>query len=399
MFLKDKYKLGVFERIKARLVAGGDYVSRLDAGETASPTVNPTTRRKMAKQSQGEDREGHMDMELSEDMGGTPRASQGNNMNQRHKCASFEPMDGDLYVYNIEVRLGVHVVDLLVCWKRKKKLVLLRLGADTSERESQDGDYMICVGSCDESRKEHRKETVEALAEDIDQHQGEDGAEEGDASHTEASQVHTKGGCRKTYRALEYVDKSGSHVVHSLMEHDITTTFTDTSLGLHDNGEGQVSVLMTLIPGYVHMRRSKIKTTTLSSTESGQVAPCEATTYAKRDRTMLLNLSYERRKPQWSSIGQQAFHLTDGDQRSYVNRKRSRTRRSIAFEGVRKKESVLSRIDIVIVTLNTWTEVRDTGVPNEDRDRERILYIQMGILSFKFLFLFIVLSSYLFHKT
>ena len=26
-------KLGVFERIKARLVAGGDYVSRLDAGE------------------------------------------------------------------------------------------------------------------------------------------------------------------------------------------------------------------------------------------------------------------------------------------------------------------------------------------------------------------------------
>ena len=137
------------------------------------------------------------------------------------------------------------------------------------------------------------------------------------------------------------------------MEHDITTTCIDTSHGLYDNGEGQVSVLMTLIPGYVHMRRSKIKTTTLSSTESGQVAPCEATTYAKRDKTMLLNLSYERRKPQRSSIGQQVFHLTDGDQRSYVNRKRSRTRRSIAFEGVKKKESVLSRIDIVTVTLDT----------------------------------------------
>ena len=106
-----------------------------------------------------------------------------------------------------------------------------------------------------------------------------------------------------------------------------------------------------------------------------------------------------RGENQRSSIGHQVFHLTDGDQRSYVKRKRSRTRRSIAFEGVKKKESVLSRIDIVTVTLDTRTEVGDTGVPNEDRDRERILYIQMGILSFKFLFLFIVLSSYLFHKT
>ena len=329
----------------------------------------------MAEQSQGEDREGHMDMELSEDMGGTPRASQGNNMNQRHKCASLEPMDGDLYVYNIEVRLGVHVVDLLVCWKRKKKLVLLRLGADTSERESQDGDYMICVGSCDESRKEHRKETVEALAEDIDQHQGEDGAEEGDASHTEASQVHTKGGCRKTYRALEYVDKSGSHVVHSLVEHDITTTFTDTSYGLHDNGEGQVSVLMTMNPGYVHMMRSKIKTTTLSLTYSEQVALCEATTYAKRDKTMLLDLSYERGKPRRNLIGQQGSHLTDGDQGSYVNRKRGRTRRSNAFEGVKKRESVLTRTDGVTATLDTRTDVRDAGGLNKDRDREWILWI------------------------
>ena len=59
----------------------------------------------------------------------------------------------------------------------------------------------------------------------------------------------------------------------------------------------------------------------------------------------------------------------------------------------------MSRIDMVTVTLDTWTEVRDTGVPHEDRDRERILYIQMGILSFKISFLFIVLSSYLFHKT
>ena len=42
MFLKDKFKLGEFERTKARLVVGGDYVTEQDAGETASPTVKPT---------------------------------------------------------------------------------------------------------------------------------------------------------------------------------------------------------------------------------------------------------------------------------------------------------------------------------------------------------------------
>ena len=46
MFLKDKYLAsGAFDRIKARLVAGGDFVNTADAdiGETSSPTVNPIT--------------------------------------------------------------------------------------------------------------------------------------------------------------------------------------------------------------------------------------------------------------------------------------------------------------------------------------------------------------------
>ena len=44
MFLKDKFFAdGTFERIKARLVAGGDFLSAAESGETASPTVNPTT--------------------------------------------------------------------------------------------------------------------------------------------------------------------------------------------------------------------------------------------------------------------------------------------------------------------------------------------------------------------
>jgi hypothetical protein len=44
MFLKDKFLAdGLFERIKARLVAGGDFLSAAESGETASPTVNPIT--------------------------------------------------------------------------------------------------------------------------------------------------------------------------------------------------------------------------------------------------------------------------------------------------------------------------------------------------------------------
>jgi len=36
MFLKDKFFAdGVFERIKARLVAGGDFLSAAEAGETS----------------------------------------------------------------------------------------------------------------------------------------------------------------------------------------------------------------------------------------------------------------------------------------------------------------------------------------------------------------------------
>ncbi len=44
MFLKDKYLAsGAFDRIKVRLVAGGDFVNTKDAdiGETSSPTVTP----------------------------------------------------------------------------------------------------------------------------------------------------------------------------------------------------------------------------------------------------------------------------------------------------------------------------------------------------------------------
>ena len=44
MFLKDKYiSSGDFERVKARLVVGGDYVEPAGIGETSSPTVNPVT--------------------------------------------------------------------------------------------------------------------------------------------------------------------------------------------------------------------------------------------------------------------------------------------------------------------------------------------------------------------
>ena len=136
-----------------------------------------------------------MDMELSEDMCGAPQTSQGYNMfvNHRYKCTSLEPMNGDPYVYNIEVRLGVHVVYLLVCWKRKERLVFLRLSAETFERANQNGVYVICVGSCEESREDHRKESVEALAEYIDQQQSEDGAAEGDALHTGAKGSAYKG--------------------------------------------------------------------------------------------------------------------------------------------------------------------------------------------------------------
>ena len=40
-FMKDKFKLGEFGCTKAILVVGGDYVAEKDAGEMASPTVNP----------------------------------------------------------------------------------------------------------------------------------------------------------------------------------------------------------------------------------------------------------------------------------------------------------------------------------------------------------------------
>jgi hypothetical protein len=44
MFLKDKFLAdGLFDRIKARLVAGGDFLSAAESGEVTSPTVNPIT--------------------------------------------------------------------------------------------------------------------------------------------------------------------------------------------------------------------------------------------------------------------------------------------------------------------------------------------------------------------
>ncbi len=44
MFLKEKLLAnGEFDRMKARLVAGGNFVDARSVGETNAPTVNPFT--------------------------------------------------------------------------------------------------------------------------------------------------------------------------------------------------------------------------------------------------------------------------------------------------------------------------------------------------------------------
>jgi hypothetical protein len=441
MFLKHKYKLGVFERIKARLVAGGDYVSRLDAGETASPTVNPTTIMMMINIAAVEDMEisahdikgaflltevdpnepemfirldrevasvlcdvkpnmaeyrdnkGHLYMKLRKYLYGLPQASHRFNkfMDHRLKLMGFKPLAGDPCAYtrgkgDTKVNIGIHVDDLLVCGRREARLKFLsQLSKETFEYTSQDGDRISYLGMTIQktdkgykvSQEDYRKELLTRFAEDINQYQGEGGAPAGDALFTKIdkdpptdrihylgmvmstlylarltradilfptvylatkSQAPTNGDYQKLCRVLKYVKKSGDFGVTFLKESGITATiYTDASHGLHNDGKGQVGVIMTLGSGYVQARTSKIKMITLSSTESEQVALCEATTYARWARKMLLDLGYEMKTPTKLYMdNKSAIWLTE-NMGSFARNKHIMIRRNYTLEGIADK--------------------------------------------------------------
>ena len=112
------------------------------------------------------------------------------------------------------------------------------------------------------------------------------------------SQSPTVDDYQKLCRILKYVKRGPDYGVLFRKDAGIcATVYTDASHGLHEDGKGQIGIIATLGSGYVGARSSKIKMITLSSTESEQLALCEATTYAKWMRKMLRDLGHEIKTP------------------------------------------------------------------------------------------------------
>ena len=234
MFMKDKYKMGVFERIKARLVAGGDYVSRLDAGETKSPTVNPMTVMMMINIAAVDDLEvschdikgaflltdvdpnepemfirldkevaeifcgmrpqykdyrdnkGYMYMKLRKYLYGLPQASHRFNkfMDTKLKFMGFTALPGEPCAYTRvtkegRVNLALHVDDMLVTGKKEARMKFLnQFGKQGIEFTTQEGPKVEYLGMTITktvdgyrvSQESYRKELCTRFEADIAQH-------------------------------------------------------------------------------------------------------------------------------------------------------------------------------------------------------------------------------------
>ena len=82
-------------------------------------------------------------------------------------------------------------------------------------------------------------------------------------------------------RVLKYLTEAGPNykIVYRHSAHLVLNIYADSSHCLHPDGKGQAGIMVCLGDSLIHARTSKIKMTTLSSTESESVVLCEAATY------------------------------------------------------------------------------------------------------------------------
>jgi hypothetical protein len=244
MFLKDKFKLGEFERTKARLVVGGDYVTQQVAGETASPTVNPITVMMMINIAATEgmeischdikgafllseldpsdpdmyirldgqlagilgemrpqlvkfkDNRGQMYLKLMKYLYGLPQASQRFNkfLDARLKYLGFTPVAGDPCAYvrgkgADRVLLCIHVDDLLVCGQAAARAKFQsQFSKEKFEFTTQMGDKIEYLGMTIEkvpegyrvSQDSYRQELISRFETDIKNYEGAGGSPAGE---------------------------------------------------------------------------------------------------------------------------------------------------------------------------------------------------------------------------
>ena len=74
-------------------------------------------------------------------------------------------------------------------------------------------------------------------------------------------------------------------------------SYVDSSHGLHKDGKGHGGMFLTLGSGYVFAKSGKLKTTTLSSTESENLMMCECATYILWMRELLTFYGYQMTAP------------------------------------------------------------------------------------------------------
>ncbi len=73
--------------------------------------------------------------------------------------------------------------------------------------------------------------------------------------------------------------------------------YTDASHGIHEDGKGHGGIVIMIGTGYVFAKSGKIKTVTLSSTESEGYMMCDAATYIVWMRELLSYFSYDMSVP------------------------------------------------------------------------------------------------------
>ena len=74
-------------------------------------------------------------------------------------------------------------------------------------------------------------------------------------------------------------------------------SYVDSSHALHKDGRGHGGLFLTLGSGYVFAKSGKLKTATLSSTESENNMMCECATYIFRMRELLTFFGYQMTAP------------------------------------------------------------------------------------------------------
>jgi len=73
--------------------------------------------------------------------------------------------------------------------------------------------------------------------------------------------------------------------------------YTDASHGIHDDGKGHGGIVIKIGSGYVFAKSGKLKSVTLSSTESEGYMVCEGATYVVWIRELLIFYGYDMNTP------------------------------------------------------------------------------------------------------